>query len=172
MGKGKSLIFTGGIVTLIGTFLFTWYEFSYITVQYANGIGGIQNFMDLLIPSNFYVQRLELDRWVIQVIAILMLFFLISGILQLIGKKKRLVGLVGTIMPLLMGIGLVLGGSVSLLGFILRYLEIYGTSEYLIEGIIPFHLVIIGRAAIGSFIVLAGGILGLIGVIMSKEEFY
>jgi hypothetical protein len=172
MGKGKNLIFTGGILTLIGTFLFTWFSFSFGTVQYAYGVGGIKNFMDLLFPSNFYVQRLDLDRWVIQFIAILMLFFLISGVLQLIGKKNRIVGLVGTIMPLLMGIGLVLGGTISLLGFILRYLEIYGDPEPLIEGLLPFHWEIIGRAALGSFIVLAGGILGLIGVIMSREEFY
>ncbi|MFX1339943.1 MAG: hypothetical protein ACFFDK_15130 [Promethearchaeota archaeon] len=172
MGKGKNLILIGGIVSLIGTFLFTWYQFSYETVQYANGIGGIINFINLIIPSNFYVQRLELERWQIQVIAILMLLFLISGILQLIGKKNRKVGLLGTIMPLLMGIALVLGGTISLFGFFLRYFEIYGTSDYLIEGVIPFHIVVVGRAALGSFIVLAGGVLGLIGVLVSKEEFY
>lgn len=172
MGKGKNIIFIGGILTLIGTYLFTWYEFSYITVQYATGIGGINNFLDLLFPSSFYVKRLDLDRWIIQVIAILMLFFLISGILQLIGKKNRIVGLVGSIMPLLMGLALVLGGAISLLGFFLRYLEIYGTTEYLIEGVFPIHIVIYGRAAIGSFVVLVGGILGLIGALISKEEFY
>ena len=130
------------------------------------------NFMDLFFPSSFYVQRLEMERWMISVIAVFMLIFLISGILQLIGKKNRKVGLVGTILPLLMGLMLVLGGSVSLLGFFLRYLEIYGTSDALIEGLIPIHVIIYGRAALGSFLVLAGGVLGLIGVFMSKEEFY
>jgi hypothetical protein len=172
MGKGKNLIFTGGILTLIGTYLFTWFQFAYETIQYAYGVGGIKNFMDLLFPSNFYVQRLDMDRWMIQVIAILMLLFLISGILQLIGKKSRKVGLIGTILPLLMGLMLVLGGSISLLGFFLRYLQIFGDPDPLIEGLLPFHYVIYGRASIGSFVVLAGGILGLIGVLMSKEEFY
>ena len=172
MGKGKNLIFTGGILTLIGTYALTWFSFAFGTIQYAYGVGGIKNFMDLLFPSSFYVKRLELDRWLIQVIAILMLFFLISGILQLIGKKRRFVGLVGTIMPLLMGIGLILGGSITLLAFILRYLEIYGDPDPLIAGLLPIHWIIYGRVSIGSFVVLAGGILGLIGVIMSKEEFY
>lgn len=172
MGKGKNLIFAGGILTLIGTYLFTWFSFSYITVQFAYGIGGIKNFMDLLLNNKFYVERLDMPGWLIQVIAILMLIFLISGILQLAGKKNRKVGLVGTILPLLMGLMLVLGGSISLLGVFLRYLEIYGDTDPLIAGLIPYHYVIYGRVSIGSLLVLAGGILGLIGVIISKEEFY
>ncbi len=172
MGKGKNIIFTGGIITLIGTYLFTWFQFSFVSVQYAYGVGGIMNFMDLLIPSNFYVQRLDMERWMIQAIAVFMLIFLISGILQLIGKKKRIVGLVGTILPLIMGLMLVLGGTISLLGFFLRYLEIYGSPDALVEGLIPIHVIIYGRAALGSFLVLAGGVLGLIGVFMSKEDFY
>ena len=171
MGKGKKLIFIGGILTLIGTYLFIWFEFSYITVQYASGIGGINNFMDLLLNNKFYRVKYGLPGWVIQIIAILMLIFLISGILQLIGKKNRKIGIVGTILPLLMGLMLVLGGMISLLAFFLRYLQIYGTTESLIEGI-PIHIVIYGRASIGSFLVLAGGILGLIGFFISKEEFY
>ena len=50
--------------------------------------------------------------------------------------------------------------------------EIYGSADDLIKGLIPIHIIIYGRAALGSFIILVGGLLGIIGVVMSKEEFY
>lgn len=172
MGKGKNLMFVSGILTLIGTYIFTWFQFSYITIQYANGIGGINNFMDLLLNNKFYRDKHGLPGWAFQVIAILMVIFLISGLLQLIGKKNRKVGIVGSILPLLMGIALILGTLISLLAGMLRILQIFGATDPLIEGIIPLYILIFDGVSIGTLLVLAGGILGLIGFLMSKEEFY
>jgi hypothetical protein len=47
---------------------------------------------------------------------------------------------------------------------------IFGDSEPVLEGVFPFHYALPGRSeAIGIYVLLAGGILGLIGGILPRE---
>jgi len=172
MGAGKKLVIVAGILTLIGTYALSWFSFLYGTTQYASGIGGLLRVFDLLANNSSYVRRYNLPSWVFIVIGALVILFLVSGVLQILVIKKRAWGILGTIMPFLMGIALLLGAILNLLSFIRFYLEIYGSAP-IIEGILPYHWVFYGEVgSIGSYFILAGGILGLIGVIKSKEEFY
>jgi len=172
MGAGKNLVIVAGILTLVGTYALSWFSFPYGTTQYASGIGGLLRVFDLFANNSFYVRRYGLPSWAFIVIGALVILFLVSGALQILVIKKRACGILGTIMPFLMGIALLLGAILNLLSFIRFFLEIFG-SEAIIEGILPYHWVIYGEVgSIGSYFILAGGILGLIGVIKSKEEFY
>lgn len=172
MGAGKKLVLVAGILTLIGTYALSWFSFAFGTIQYASGIGGILRVFDLLTNNSSYVRRYNLPSWAFIVIGAFVILFLVSGVLQILAMKKRACGILGTIMPFLMGIALLIGAILNLLSFIRFYLEIFG-SEAIIEGILPYHWVIYGEVgSIGSYFILAGGILGLIGVIKSKEEFY
>ena len=56
-------------------------------------------------------------------------------------------------------------------GFI-RVLHVFGDGEPLIEGLIPLHITLPGRTEeVGTYFLLLGGLLGLIGGKVSKPEY-
>jgi len=92
---------------------------------------------------------------------------LLSGIFQLIGMKSRVLGLIGSIFVLVIGI-LVFLGVFNIVINIDWIIYIFGDSVPIIDGIIPFDLVL-GPASLGLYVLIAGGALGLVAGIMGPE---
>ena len=174
MGKGKNLTLVGGILTVIATYALCWFKRNILYLaHYFNGIGAIENILDLFFHPELYAEYYELPTWTVYVIAVLVILFLISGALQILAIKKRSAGIIGSIMPIIISIMIILGVMFNLLPDLIKFLEIFGDSSPLIAGAIPFNYAILGRPeSIGSYVLLAGGILGIIGSYMSREEFY
>ena len=171
--SGKKLLTAAGILTLLATFLFSWATFVYGEINYLYGVGGLFNAIDILTGhTKSYRLYLGLTDLAIYVIAIVAIWLVASGFIQLIGRKSRIAGIIGSIIPLIVGLIILL----NILGFpftggFMRIFRIFG-GESVIEGIIPLHIVIPGRVeAFGLYLLLAGAILGIIGAKKNKEEY-
>ena len=172
MGKGKILTVCGGILTLVATYVLCWYK---ITINYfyyyTNGIGALKNFLNIFLRAQSYADYFELPLWIIYVSSVLVVFTLISGVVQLLIFKKRIFALLGSIIPIVIGIMIILGFTVF--PEWLKYLVIFGDRNPLIAGAFPLNLPLPGRPeSLGTYVLLAGGILGVIGFYYSKEEIF
>ena len=174
MGKGKNLTLIGGILTVIATYALCWFKRRILYLDYFfNGIGAIENVLDLFFHPELYAEYYELPTWTVYVIAVFVILFLISGALQILAIKKRFAGIIGSVMPLIISIMIILGVMFSLIPEIVKFLEIFGDHSPLIAGAIPLNYAIAGRPeSIGSYVLIAGGILGIIGSYLSREELY
>jgi len=174
MAKGKVITLIGGILTLLGTYTLTWFLFPSLTnIPHAWGYGGIKTLMDLFTDTEKYANYYELDIWVIYIIAALVIWFLISGILQILVMKKRVLGIIGSIMPLVMSILILISVSFALIPEILKYLEIFADPAPISRGVFPLNYNIAGRnESIGTYFLCAGAVLGIIGYYMSREEYF
>ena len=95
--------------------------------------------------------------------------FLLSGIFQLIGIKSRVLAIIGSIFVLLVGI-LVLLGVFDVLNKIAWVENIFGDPVPIIDGIIPYDLVLgSGPASLGLYVLIAGGALGLVAGFMGRD---
>ena len=155
MGAGKILCILGGIVTLLATFLFSFAPF--LPGTYLYGIGFIMN-----IPTWFTSGDI-----LIIIMAIVFIIFLLSGIFILIGVSSRALAIIGSLFAIIVGVYFVLvfyiGLPLEIAQFALMFI---GTP--LVDGIIPLNIAV-GDASLGTILVLAGGVLGLIGGIMGTD---
>ena len=172
MSKGKNLMLCAGIITLIATFALSWFTIGIHQIFYFYGIGGLKNVLDLFVHTQNYADYYELPLWAIYILAAILIIILISGALQCLGKKKPVVGLIGSIMPLLIGIIILLNAFFGILPELIIYLDIFADSSRLIPVLIPFNYVIPGRTeSIGTYVLLIGGLLGVIAYKISRDEF-
>lgn len=173
MSSGKKLLTIAGILTLLATFLFSWATFNYGEIQYLNGVGGIYNVIDIFTKgTKFYRRHFGLPEWAIYVLAIIVIWLVASGFIQLIGRKSRKAGIIGSIIPLIVGLIILLNVvGIPFTGGIIRIFRVFG-GESIVEGLIPLHIVLPGRVeAFGLYLLLAGGILGIIGAKKNKSEY-
>jgi hypothetical protein len=148
VGARKISYIIGGLMTLISTYFFTFHL--YFPGVHFYGIGFIMN-----IPSFFTSGDI-----LVIIMAIVIIMFLLSGVFILIGLKSRTLAIIGSLLC-------IVGGVYFILVF---YMGISGIDQFafmflnleLIGGIIPFNIPI-GTVSVGPSLVLAGGLLGLIG---------
>ncbi|MFX0071723.1 MAG: hypothetical protein ACFFAO_11600 [Candidatus Hermodarchaeota archaeon] len=171
MGKGIKLSILGGILTIVGTYIFTWFSFVFVDTLYASGIGGIINSAEIIPHMGSLGRRYNLEPFEIYLWIIFIYAFAACGALQILAIKNYYIGLVGTIIALIMGIMLFLGAILGVVPFFLRYLELFG-SDLIVEGAFPIHYVWFGKASLGCYLVFAGGIIGVIGAYFSREEYF
>ena len=148
MGARKISYIIGGLITLLSTYLFTFHL--YFPGVHFYGIGFIMN-----IPTFFTSGDI-----LVIIMAIVFVFFLLSGIFILIGLKSRTLAVIGSLLAIVAGVYFILVFYIGILGidqFAFMFLNLE-----LIEGIIPFNIPI-GTVSIGPSLVLVGGLLGLIG---------
>jgi len=170
MGAGKLLCILGGILTLVSTFLLSWVSFDIGgTDYYAYGIGIAKNLINMFTDAETLGTTLGIPGFVIYIIAGILIVFLISGIFQLIGIKIRALAIIGSIFVVLVGTLIILG-VFDVVDAPLWVENIFGDSEPIVDGIIPFDLPL-GPVSLGTYTLLAGGILGLVGGILGPEEF-
>ncbi len=162
MGAGKVFCILGGILTLAATYFFSW----------AN-IGGLaySNIYSFFMNIGLIFQTGEVI-WII--LAIVFLIFAASGVLILIGVKSRVPAIIGAIFVIGVSVYILL---VLFINFDMVteafYLATFG--EALVPGIIPFdvplHLQAGVNVSLGLYLLLGGGVLGLIGGIMGSDDF-
>lgn len=167
---GKYLAIIAGVVTLVGTYLFAFTGTPPGDV--ASGLG----FWQMLIQdatgmiSNI-ISGLTIPEWSVYILIAAIFIFLISGILQFIGYKSRIVIILFSLFPLGFSVVLMINNFTDLLGPQTQFtLDFFGQPQ-LIEGIIPYAFDL-GGLGLGAYLILAGGVLGIVSGILTREEFY
>ncbi|TFF92043.1 MAG: hypothetical protein EU543_05885 [Promethearchaeota archaeon] len=171
MGAGKILAIIAGIVTILGTFVFALFGGTGLV---GSGIGLILNIPDLLMDSASIASGFGINIILYWVFVILFIIWLASGVLQLIGIKNRVVIIIFSLFPLTLGLVFMLAlyvpdifggtsGPLYVLFVLASIGEHYGN-------IFPF-LVNLGDAALGVYLLIAGGVLGIISGILPREDF-
>jgi len=174
MGSGKKLLLIAGILTLLATFVFSWSTFTLGEIQYLYGVGGIYNVIDIFLNgTKYYRSHFRLPEWAIYIIAIVVIWLVASGFVQILGRKSRKLGIIGSIIPLLIGLIILLNVlGIPFTGGFIRILEVFGNTDAAIEGLFPIHIVLPGRVeAIGTYLLILSGILGIIGAKKNKSEY-
>jgi hypothetical protein len=160
MGAGKILCILGGIITLLATYLFS---FAVLIPGFASlyGIGFFMNFE--IFFSGIPATAIEI------IMIIVFVIFMLSGVFILVGLKVRALAIFGGIFATVIGLYLILTTYNLLPPEIGQYILFFARAD-LVGGIIPLS-VDLGGPALGSFLVLGGGVLGLVGGIMGTEDF-
>jgi len=166
MAAGKILSLLAGILTIVATFMLSWVSVAGTPTYYAYGIGIVKNLPAMFTNADTLGGLLGIPGFAIYIIAGILIAFLLSGIFQLIGIKSRALAIIGSIFVLLIGI-LTLLGVLSIVINIDWVIYIFGDSVPIIDGIIPFDLVL-GPASLGLYVLIAGGALGLIAGFMKR----
>ncbi len=165
MGAGKVLILIGGIITLASTFFLAF--FAVLGSIYGFGLGFIFNIPDIFSNADGYALVMDTEVMIVYILTIVYIVFAISGILQLIGLASRPVAIIGSILPIVMGI-LILLITFGILDDFSSYTFLFW-HDSVVDNILPFHLAI-GDASLGTYTLLVGGVLGLIGGIIGSDE--
>lgn len=154
-----------GIVTLVATFFLTLFKFELAeNTYYVSGILGIERILHIFLEpiSMFYIIAL-----------VILMIFVSSGVLQIIGIKKRTLTIIGSILPLLFGIIILLDPFDILNKSFIGILFMLGGKESIIPDILPFAIpfdyVIFERPeSIGTYFLLLGGMIGLISGLFER----
>lgn len=172
MAAGKILAILGGLITLVGTYCIAIFSFGgYV----GSGIGFLLNLFGIGVASpglfagaDGYATILGLDVIIFYLLLVLFIIFLLSGILQFFGAKSRIVGIIFSLFPIVVGTMFILVFFTEILGPISGFFTIVFVGE-LYGGFFPLMIDIGGAVGIGSFVILAGGVLGLIGGFLPRE---
>ena len=174
MAAGKILAILAGLITLVGTYCIAIYSFGPGYV--GSGIGFLLNLFGIGVASpgifagaDAYALALSLDVIVFYLLVVLFVIFLFSGILQFIGAKSRIVAIIFSLFPLAVGTMFILIFYTTILGPISGFFALFFIGEQY-GGMFPFMVDIGGAVGLGSFIILAGGVLGLISGFMPRES--
>ena len=172
MGAGKVLILIGALLTLVSTFFFTFFEILF-TGAYASGLGFIFNIPTILSSADGYAITMGVEVMVVYILAIVYIVFILSGILQLVGLASRVVAIIGSIFPIVVGVLILLInlGILNMLGYTQLFWEVP-----IVDGVLPFNLSIgptsaVAVTSLGTYTLLAGGVLGLVGGIIGTSDF-
>ncbi|KKK45228.1 MAG: hypothetical protein Lokiarch_11140 [Candidatus Lokiarchaeum sp. GC14_75] len=153
MGASKIYFLIGGLVTLLATFLFSFH--TYFPGVDIYGIGFLMNIPALFTSGDILVI----------IMTIVFIIFLLSGIFILLGVKSRVVAIIGSLFAIGVSGYFIFVFYIGMLDpqFAFMFLDLA-----IIEGILPLNIPI-GSISIGPILLLAGGVLGLIGGIKSSD---
>jgi len=153
------LIVIGAVLTLLGTYVFALFPFLFGTL--GSGLGFAMN-----LPMIIGVDP-GADAVVFYLLLVLFIVWLASGVLQFVGLKSKVVGIIFSLVPLAIGLMFVL----------LVYTEILGTMSALfflmtvadpISEFFPMYIELAGMG-LGVYLLLAGGVLGVVGSSLPKD---
>ena len=155
MGAGKIFCILGGIVTLLATFLFSFAGTAPIYLYY---IGLLRNLGIWFGTGDI----------VIIIMIVVFLVVMLSGVFILVGVKSRVLAIIGSILAIALGAYLMLS-FFGILPIDVSQFALLFVGDALVEGIIPLN-VPLGDASLGTYLMLVGGVLGLIGGIMGPDD--
>ncbi|MFX1500758.1 MAG: hypothetical protein ACFFDH_07315 [Promethearchaeota archaeon] len=164
MGAGKVLAFLGGVLTLVGTYVIAIIGENHIV---GSGLMFATKIPDLFKDADFWSLALDIPVALYYLYLVLFIIFLASGVLQMLSIQSRAVGFIFSLFPL----------AVSLMFILLLYTNILGTTSgffavFFIDDqygdIFPF-LVELGKVDLGAYLLLAGGILGILSVFIERD---
>ena len=94
---------------------------------------------------------------------------------MLLGAKSRVAAIIGSLMPIGMCVA-ILFGSMDAPADIINYVGVFLDTEGIIPGIIPYTLelgpsgvVSLATVALGTYVLLGGGVLGLVSVFLDRD---
>jgi len=152
MGSGKIFCILGGIVTLLATYLFSFTTFIF-------GLGLVMNMTTWFQTGNT----------LIIIMTIVFLIFLFAGLFIILGVKSRAIAIIGSVFAIAVAVYFMLSFygvlPIEISQFVIIFLHIP-----LVPNIIPLD-VMIGTVGLGTYLLLGGGVLGLIGGIMGPSPF-
>ncbi|NVM17626.1 MAG: hypothetical protein HWN80_07905 [Candidatus Lokiarchaeota archaeon] len=172
MGTRSVLCIISGIIVLAATFLLTWFT---LGLSNASGIGLIKNISDYFVNAELIAALWDVPSFVLYIVGGFYILFLASGVLILLGLKSRVVAIIGSLMPIGMAIA-ILFGSLDMPADIINYVEVFLDLEGLIPGILPYTLEIgpsgalsLATVALGTYVLLVGGVLGFVSAFMDRD---
>ncbi|MHA2119775.1 MAG: hypothetical protein ACW990_01085 [Promethearchaeota archaeon] len=170
MAAGKILVLIGALLTLVSTFFFAF--FHVVGDVYGSGIGFIFNIPEIMADADLIATFIGTEVMVIYIVTIVFIVFLLSGILQLVGLINRVVALIGSIIAL--GIGILF---MLIMWDLLPDMNLYTillVDNAIVDGIWPLHVPVgtfaLGTVSLGTYTLVAGGGLGLVGGIIGVKD--
>ncbi|MHA1728649.1 MAG: hypothetical protein ACTSWY_07935 [Promethearchaeota archaeon] len=136
----------------------------------GSGIGFALNLFtngELFVNAEAYATLLSMNVILFYVFVVLIMIFLISGIIQMIGAKSRVMAIISSLFPLGVGMLFILLNFSELLGIKSAFFAIFFIGEQY-GNTFPI-LFDIGGLGIGVYVLLVSGVLGLVSGFMSRE---
>lgn len=168
MGAGKYLAVIAAILTILGTFVFALFGSPGSLV--GSGLGFIESLDSIIENAGDYADLVDLHIVLYWFIVGLFFIFLASGFLQFIGIKSRVFIFIISLFPLGVGVMITLVFYTDLLGNVSQLFTLFLYGEHYGD-FFPI-LIELGDVALGTFILLGGGVLGIISAILPREEYY
>jgi len=164
MGAGKFLAFLGGLITLLGTFVFAIYGATGIV---GSGLGFAMNIPDLFTNADTHASTLSTEVWLFYIYLVIFIIFLASGVLQMLSVQSRAVGFIFSLFPLGVGVMFMMLSYTDFLGIQAAFFDSFFHGEQF--GDFYPILVDLGTLALGAYLLLAGGALGVICVFLERD---
>ena len=153
------LIVIGAVLTLLGTYVFAVFNVGPGFV--GSGLGFAMNLPDIIGIDP------GADAVVFYLFLVVFMIWLASGVLQLVGIRSRIVGIIFSIFPFTIGLLFVLFMYTEILGMMTFVFMLFTTGEQF-GGVYPI-LVQLDVLGLGTYLLLGGGVLGIIGSSMSRD---
>jgi hypothetical protein len=165
MGVGKILALLGGIITLLGTYIFAIYGG---TSSYAgSGIGFILNIPELFVDAETNAPLINTPILLYYIYIVIFIIFLASGVLQILSIRSRAVGFIFSLFPLGVGLMFVFIAYTDFLGIRSAFFGLYFYGEQYGD-FFPI-LIELGNIDLGAYLLITGGVLGVISVFSDRE---
>jgi len=164
LALGKIFVILGALLSILGTYVFAIYGSPGIV---GSGIGFITNLPILFENADSIALGLGIGVLVYYMFLIIFLIFLASGILQLIGLKSKIAGLIFSLFPLGVGTMLLLTFYTDILGLKAFFFTIVFIGEQY-GNFFPI-LVDLGGIGIGGYLILGGGVVGVISTFLPRD---
>jgi hypothetical protein len=165
--EGNIFSIVAGLINVLAIYLFSWYAFlDGGTTYYAYGIPTLKNWIAMISNPGGFAASIGTELWVIIILIILVLWFLISPLLQFAGYSSSEAGILGSIPPIIVGL-IFLFYSLNVISTDFSgIMSVFWEAGAIVEGIIPLHLAFVGiPGAVGMYLMIIGGFVGLIGSI-------
>ena len=107
------------------------------------------------------------DAVVFYLLLVLFIVWLASGVLQFVGLKSKIVGIIFSLIPLAIGVMFILLVYTEILGVMSAVFFIMTVSEP-VAGFLPVMVDLAGMG-LGVYFLLAGGVLGVVGSSLPKD---
>ncbi|MFX1498849.1 MAG: hypothetical protein ACFFBH_15095 [Promethearchaeota archaeon] len=167
----KILCLISGLLTLVATYVFAWFNVDLSgTDYYGHGIGVIMSLPNTFGNAETIATSWSVPTFAIYIVGGCLIFFLFSGVIILLGLKYRAFAIIGAIMPILIALAII-SGPFNAPPNLIDYIGPF-SSESL--GGFPLNLAIgpsgFGASvSVGNYLLLGGGILGMISGFLPKE---
>ncbi|MHA1932387.1 MAG: hypothetical protein ACW96X_07585 [Promethearchaeota archaeon] len=163
-----SLVTSSTLISLL------WFEPG---ITYTNGLSFFLHITDIFTdPIGIATHPsvgINVEPYMILILGIVLIIFTFSGFIQLIGVKFRIAAIIGSILPLFVGIVFILGIFIVLPDNLLALFMLMSDNP-IIEGIIPLDVPLgastLGDISLGTYVLVAGGATSLAGGIIGNKS--